>query len=192
MCSQIFTTKPGEITNFGTNLNSKSINLKTLYPEYFDINQNTKSLLIALLEMVKPKVILETGVANGISTNIFLKHAPYADIHSIDINANVMSDELSRYDNWTLHILKKRKDFIEILNSLDRLSFFFHDSDHSYPNQLFEYTYAWQKLEDCGVLVSDDINWSYAFLNFCKRLNQKPFVLADGAKFVGVIVKKQT
>lgn len=40
-----------------------------------------------------------------------------------------------------------------------------------------------------GVLVSDDVNWSQAFLHFCQENSLNPVVLADGTKFAGVVRK---
>jgi hypothetical protein len=80
--------------------------------------------------------------------------------------------------------------FLNTIKSINEVDIFYHDSDHSYDNQMLEYCAAWEILNsEKGVLLSDDVNWSNAFLDFCKKVNRVPFLLSDGGKFAGVICR---
>lgn len=43
---------------------------------------------------------------------------------------------------------------------------FLHDSDHSYRWRMFEYTTVRDRLKSDGILLSDDVDVSYAFIDF--------------------------
>jgi predicted O-methyltransferase YrrM len=69
------------------------------------------------------------------------------------------------------------------------IDMFFHDSDHSYRNQEHEYSVFYERLRPGGFLVSDDIDASYAFLDFCRRHSVRPGVLIAQRKLLGVVRK---
>jgi hypothetical protein len=87
-------------------------------------------------------------------------------------------------------VIDSQNSFLDAMKEIQTVDLFYHDSDHSYDNQILEYETAWKILNSKnGVLVSDDINWSNAFLDFCKKINRTPLLLSDGAKFTGVICR---
>jgi len=59
-----------------------------------------------------------------------------------------------------------------VLRSLPRVDLFFHDSDHSYRNVVFELTVVSRKLAKDGVILADDVEapeTGKAFEHFCTR-----------------------
>jgi predicted O-methyltransferase YrrM len=165
----------------------------TFFPFFYDSNPKTLTLLGLLVEQVQPKVIVETGIANGTSTRVFLSSLSQNDLqnsilYSVDIDPRVVTSDL--IDNSQFKFLLLGKDGLsKALDEISNIDLFYHDSDHSYENQMMEYELAWKKLTPGGVLVSDDINWSNAFLDFCKKIRVVPVILADTEKFCGVIFK---
>lgn len=171
------------------------------YPSQFNINPYTEDLLRGLVLRFMPRRLVETGVANGVSTRVILAaidevsnlhDEPEADrgvLHSLDISTSVVSPDLAAHRNWKFHLVDEHTNFREIMRAIGEIDFFFHDSNHAYWNQLIEYRTAWKHLSPGGLLVSDDINWSQAFLHFCEEKRLNPVVLADGPKFVGVVRK---
>ncbi len=164
------------------------------YPKFYDTNPKTLSLLEDLISTLKPQIIVETGIANGASTRTILsalkdKCAPGARLYSCDIDQRVATMELKANDQFEFIHINSRADFFSLINRLEKVDFFYHDSDHSYEHQMFEYLTVWEKLSHGGVLMSDDINWSYAFLDFCKSVGRVPWVLSDTQKFSGFIQK---
>jgi predicted O-methyltransferase YrrM len=173
---------------------SSVLELGALYPKFYDTNPKTLSLLEELISLQKPQIIVETGIANGASTRTILaalerKQLSGARLFSCDIDETVATLDLKENPQFVFVHIKSKEDFSNLVNRLDSIDFFYHDSDHSYSYQLFEYSTIWQKLSDGGVLMSDDINWSYAFLDFCASVGKVPWVLSDTQKYSGFIQK---
>lgn len=168
-------------------------NSGTYFPSYFKTNPRTLDLLELSIKLLRPKIIVETGIANGISTRRILdsfkkQSLLESRLYSMDIDFNVLSSDLESNTQFKFLKIDKNNDFEKALKVVPGLiDIFFHDSDHSYYNQYLEYCLAWERLSPCGIIISDDINWSNAFLDFCKHRGIKPKVLCDGIKFSGVI-----
>ncbi|ACR41606.1 hypothetical protein M164_0999 [Sulfolobus islandicus M.16.4] len=67
---------------------------------------------------------------------------------------------------------------------------FIHDSNHTYRWQIFEYELVYPLLNENGLLISDDIDFSYAFLDFLKNHNCRAQGLFDKYKILGILSKK--
>ena len=164
------------------------------YPEWYAIEHETSFLYYAICRHITPNNVLETGIANGHSSFFLLqaiKKNGQGTLHSVDIADNVgtlLNDE--ERENWTLHILDspQRRSFSKILDSIQPLELFVHDSDHTYGWQMFEYRAAYKALGGNGVLLSDDIDHSYAFVDFCAEINKRPILLLDTRKVTGLIL----
>ena len=66
-----------------------------------------------------------------------------------------------------------------------------HDNDHSYGWQSFEYNIAFNKIDKNGLLVSDDVDYSCAFIDFYKRLNGYEMLnFVNNNKVLGIIKKR--
>lgn len=129
-----------------------------IYPSFYGINENTQNLLRILINKINPKVVVETGVANGVSTKIFLEAMPKGVVHSFDINEDVAISALKKYKNWKFNLIRNRFDFKETIESIEKIDIFFYDSDHCYSNQMFEYDTVWDRISKKGLLISDGVN----------------------------------
>jgi predicted O-methyltransferase YrrM len=164
------------------------------YPDWYAIERETSFLYYALCRHLSPRNVLETGVANGHSTFFILqamKKNGNGTLHSVDIADNVgkLLTEEER-SGWNLHILgtPQRKSFKHILKTASPLDLFVHDSDHTYGWQMFEFRAARKALSEHGVLLSDDIDHSLAFVDFCNEESQKPVLLLDTRKVTGMLL----
>ncbi len=164
-----------------------------IYPLFYDSNPGTLELLRLLIKEVRPSIVIETGVANGASTRKILSSLIEFDLldsklFSLDIDPRVATPELVSSPQFNFVLVDSPKSFLTAMKEIEVVDLFYHDSDHSYVNQMLEYSTAWQMLNsDKGILVSDDINWSNAFLDFCKKVNRVPLLLSDRGKFTGII-----
>ena len=166
------------------------------YPDWYAIERETSFLYYAACRHLAPNNVLETGIANGHSTFFFLqamKKNGKGSLHSVDIADNVgklLTDEERAV--WNLHVLgsPQRRSFSNILKSINPLDLFVHDSDHTYGWQMFEFRTAWKALSKDGVLLSDDIDHSMAFVDFCAEIDTKPILLLDTRKVSGLLLPK--
>ena len=74
--------------------------------------------------------------------------------------------------NWELKLGKSKDHLSDILKKTDKIDCFFHDSEHSYSNMMYEFETAWPHIKKGGILFSDDL--TPAFDDFVKKLNPKP------------------
>ena len=185
-----------EFDTLSQNLKYRIARAKNLaYPLNFGLETKQANFIYKFVRLYKPKQIVETGVANGVSTYFILnamKKNGVGKLISIDINKNVggllAGNEKT---DWRLYILNKKsskKSLVKTLNEIKNrnVSIFLHDSNHSYNWQLFEYENALKILKP-KIIMSDDIDNSLAFYYFCKKTHKNPYILIDRRKFFGVL-----
>lgn len=161
------------------------------YPKAWDIGKKTAALLYCLVRWRKPSVILETGVARGASSTVFLKALQENDcgvLRSIDVSPDVgelIPDELRV--RWNLFVLDgdfPRRSFTKILEEMGQVDMFFHDSDHSYDWMKFEFDAVRPVLSANGLFCSDDVGIHTAFLD-SRRQKEHQIYLMDERKVSG-------
>lgn len=172
--------------------------------------------LYALVRLIRPSLIVETGVFDGYFTACFLKglHDNYGKngldgkLISIDLPAYECVPESTSErkrtclpagcepgwvipqnleDRWRLHVGDSRDLLPKVLGSEGNLSLFFHDSLHTYSHMTFEFETAWPALDNGGYLMSHDVHWNLSFRDFAKRHRRKEYV----AHGFGLIKKVQ-
>ena len=165
------------------------------YPLFYDSNSGTLELLSLLIKKVRPMTVIETGIANGASTKKILSSFRESGLinsklYSVDIHPKVATPKLLSNPQFNFICIDSQKSFANAMHEIGTADLFYHDSNHSYVNQMYEYSIAWEILNlDSGILMSDDVNWSNAFLDFCKKVNRIPMLLSDREKFSGIICK---
>jgi predicted O-methyltransferase YrrM len=144
---------------------------------------------------LKPKVILQTGVSNGLSSAFMMlalaKNGPDGRLYAIDIPAVFDPKEPAWTQKGTVYgvvipegessgwmvpeIYRDRLDLSvgdakellpSLVDRLDAIDMFFHDSDHTYDHMMFEYGQAMRKLTPGGVIMADDISWNSSLWDF--------------------------
>ena len=164
------------------------------YPDWYAIEHGTSFILYAVCRLLVPGRVLESGVANGHSTFFFLQAMIKnggGSLHSVDISSNVgqLLTEEERA-NWSLHVLTapQRRSFAHIVDTVSPVDLFFHDSDHTYGWQMFEYKIAQEALNPEGIILSDDVDHSLAFFDFCQTRSLNPILLIDTRKVFGLVL----
>ena len=140
-------------------------------------------VLYVTCRLLKPNVVVETGVASGVSSlfilqalednergNLFSIDQP--DPNMLNKTGWLIPDELRC--RWHLIMGRSSEKLDKLLNELRVIDVFLHDSEHSYNNMIWEYRTAWRFLRFGGVLFSDDITSNNAFFEFCKQVKRKP------------------
>ena len=147
-------------------------------------------LLYVLVRKLCPKTVVETGVAAGVSSAYILQALgdnEYGGLYSIDYPNYAMGEghpipkgmetgfAVPDYlrGRWELQIGKSQGLLSLLLERLDKVDMFLHDSEHSYQNMLHEYKVAWQYVNSGGLLISHDINETSAFREFTQIVKCK-------------------
>jgi len=160
-------------------------------PIKFDSGEELGSFLYAFIMEKKPQCVVETGVANGLTTNMIMTALDTygGELHSFDINSACQS-AYKGGGKWNFHLLSRnyKKQVREVVSSIEKVDLWIHDSDHSHSWQAFEYSIAASKLKaNKGVLVSDDIDCTTAFGKFLKSLDSHGWAVFDQRKFFGIV-----
>ena len=152
-------------------------------------------LLYSLIKTNNSKVIIETGVANGITTNAIMRALEESgtggELHSFDVLPETNKAYLGE-GNWNFHLLKGKSAHNQIksvVSSLQEVDVWVHDSNHGYRWQKFEYLLALSVLRKNGILISDDIDASPAWGELAQSHFRKSYVIFDSRKFIGVAFK---
>jgi hypothetical protein len=136
-----------------------------------------------LVKQLQPIHVVETGVANGITSRFILEalqrdtDSPdqFGDLWSIDRpNLDDENQQIGvavggwKWNQKRWHLLKgsSRKYLPIILSSLGQIDIFIHDSDHRERNVRFEVELAWEYLRIGGIMIIDDIDVNNVFHSF--------------------------
>ncbi len=155
-------------------------------------------LQYALVRALKPEIILETGVASGVSSSyilLALKANGKGTLHSIEIadtrflppgrqNGWIIPDWLR--ERWKLHVGDSRVLLGQIAAQIAPLDMFIHDSLHTHDHMSFEFETAFPFLRPGGLLLADDALWNSAFSNFAALVHAPISRIVHG---VGVMRK---
>ncbi len=172
-----------------------SINQSLVVSKRWNAGENLFVLLYCLVRSNKAKFIVETGVANGITTNAIMKalyeSGNQGELHSFDVLPETR-DAYSGPGNWNFHLLPNKKierSIQGIVSKFSKLDMWIHDSNHGYRWQKFEYLLASNALLHGGLLISDDIDSTSAWAEIASKYFRKSYVLSDSEKFIGLAIK---
>jgi len=170
--------------------NEKFPSQKKPYPTDYSIQEDSRLLLYALCRIIQPSIVVETGVAYGISSSYILhalKKNGKGTLHSIDdtfrpwetseMIGAAIPDKLK--ENWKLIIGKSTEKLKEISSLEKDIDIFLHDSLHTYKNMQFEFELMWPCIKKNGFLISDDISDNNAFIDFYSTKKIIPILLKN-------------
>ncbi len=158
-------------------------------PIEWNSGSNLLKFLFMVVRHMKPNIVVETGTANGASAA--------AISAALELNKNGILNTFDVY-NFELclvpiesrkyiqrHIISKLDSMEKFLSNLGEerkgTYLFFHDSNHSFEHQSWEYMLA--RKFNFDVLVSDDVDDSQAFLDY---KSAKKIACTDGPKLIGI------
>jgi Methyltransferase domain len=144
-----------------------------------------------LVRATQPEVVVETGVATGVTSAHVL--AAFADngsgrLESVDLPPLALraaglvgrSVPTALRDAWTYHWGSSRRCLPEVLDRCaGGLGVFIHDSDHSYEGMRWELERAWAALRPGGWLVADDAHLHSAFADVAAAAGADPVFVAQ-------------
>ena len=162
--------------------------------------------LYILIRALRPKTVIETGVAEGESTSFILQAlADNGDgfLYSIDLPNQFYITTKGKFHaefnppeeqpgclvppeqrgRWKLILGNTFDTLPELLTKLNSIDLFLHDSEHTYETMTFEYEFAWPYICPGGYLVSDDATWNTSLSDFAQRHNVN-LTIIEGQGFI--------
>lgn len=144
-----------------------------------------------LTRHLRPKTVVETGVAHGVSSRFILEalkrngdgghlwsidHPPLEqELHDqigIAVSAHFSSQ-------WTYIRGSSKRRLPTLLSQLGQIDLFIHDSLHSELNVRFEMNAAHAALRAGGAIVVDDIDANWAFNSFVRDFPAYPSLICE-------------
>jgi predicted O-methyltransferase YrrM len=148
-------------------------------------------LAYALVRLMHPPVVVETGVAHGYSSAAILAgldDAGRGRLYSIDLPA--FRQGVRRHTGgavgaaglaeraWTLILGSDRSVLPSLLLRLGPVPLFFYDSDKGYEAMSRSLDVMWDSLAPGGVIVVDDVEVHDAFLDFVDRIRGRSAIVS--------------
>jgi predicted O-methyltransferase YrrM len=162
------------------------------------VNLDDALFLYWLVRKLNPKIIVQTGVCNGLSSAFMMlglvKNGPQGSLHVIDMPPVFNSKDpgwtikgqvygvvipegkssgwmvpdayRNRFEVWNGDAKDLLPKMVDKVNSID---LFYHDSDHTYDHMMFEFREAKRKLRPGGLIVGDDISWNASVWDFADQ-----------------------
>lgn len=172
------------------------INSDTAFMDFFEsmlafLGQQMQSVsslidcktIYCVARIVKPLVVVETGVDYGGSSAFLLRALDrngQGRLFSIDKPdpglAGVDSEKGQGClippwlkHNWNLTNGDSKVELPRLLSQLGSIDMFFHDSLHTYSFMSWEYSTAWHYISKGGILSTHDVLLTNAFRDFCRK-----------------------
>lgn len=162
------------------------------------VNLDDALFLYWLIRELRPRTVVETGVCNGFSAGLIAlalaENANDGQLHSIG-RAETFDPNDSRWTEkgkshgevliggqtlgWMIpdgfsHFVNLYPGDAEVLlpkivDELDSIDLFFHDSDHSYDHMMFEFCEVHRKLSSNSIVIADNIAWNSSLWDFADK-----------------------
>jgi len=151
------------------------------YGWYSDAEQSLCSAIWCAVRHVQPDLVIETGVAHGVSSRVVLEalgrndrgrlvsiDLPHPLDHRLHDQTGVAVTEGCR-TRWTYVAGSSQQRLPAVVAGIDKVQVFIHDSLHTAKNTLFEMEQVAAKMAPGGVMLIDDIKAHNGFATFAER-----------------------
>jgi predicted O-methyltransferase YrrM len=180
-----FLGEPIHTPDFAAWLREAEATFRDLEIQSADLYAKKVLLQYMAIRAFEPEIVVETGVANGVSSAhilLALQKNGRGALHSVGLNDPqylpvgkplgwIVPEPLK--SRWNLLIGDSRGLLPSLLAKLGTIDVFIHDSLHTYDHMLWEYRTAFPYLRPGGLLFSDDAAWNSAFPEFCQEVAAK-------------------
>jgi len=150
----------------------------------------------AAVRALAPDCIVETGVANGVSSSyllLALQKNKRGRLHSIGL-ADTAFLPLGKDPGWIVpewlraawqvHLGDARDILPCLLEQLGKIEIFIHDSLHTYDHMMWEFETAYPYLQSGGLLISDDALCNNSFYDFARNISTPEVQIIRGVGFL--------
>jgi predicted O-methyltransferase YrrM len=150
----------------------------------------------AAVRALAPNCIVETGVANGVSSSyllLALQKNEHGRLHSIGLPETTFLPPGKApgwivpkwlHAAWQVHLGDAREILPRLLEQLGKIEIFIHDSLHTYDHMMWEFETAYPHLRSRGLLISDDVLWNNSFRDFARNVRAREAQITRGVGFL--------
>jgi len=191
-----FLDEPIKTVEFADHLRSTAEQFRALSIKSADLYAKKVLNQYAVVRALKPQCIVETGIANGVSSSyilLALHKNGHGRLHSIGLGDPIflppgkdlgwlVPDWLR--SPWQTHLGDAREILPRLAVQLTDMSIFVHDSLHTYDHMMWEFKTAYPHLQTGGLLLADDALWNEAFNDFVRDVNASQAQILRGVGFL--------
>jgi len=191
-----FLDEPIRSQEFAACLKEAEMDLHKLQIQSADLYAKKVLVQYATIRALRPENVVETGVANGVSSAYLLfalKKNARGKLYSIELGDPqylpsgrppgwVVPNWLKA--QWQLIIGDARDLLPRLLGELGTVDIFIHDSLHTYEHMFWEFRAAYPSLRPGGLIISDDAAWNSAFPEFCREVHARDARILRGVGFL--------
>ena len=136
----------------------------------------------AAVRHLQPNVVVETGVARGITSRVMLDAMDQnglGSLYSVDLPPlasgwhaqSAIAIPQSMRARWTYIRGASRRVLPQLFADHGPVSLFIHDSLHTYRNMRWELNTAWPHVVSDGLILSDDVEDNCALSDFVQSVH---------------------
>jgi predicted O-methyltransferase YrrM len=165
-------------------------------------NNYAVEIIYFLIVNFKPNIILETGVAAGLSSRCILEAIkknskgvlyssdfPYFRLNNPEKYIGIMvPEELKK--NWRLEILGDVKNIKKFKSEINHADIIFYDSDKRYSGKINFFKSINSLIKSNTIIVVDDLHNDSFFLEYVKEMKCKNWFIVESKRkhIVGIIL----
>ncbi len=129
----------------------------------------------ALARILKPELVIETGVHDGLGSLLLLRAlelnlADGSDGRLVSFEVNPAGGWLvGQHPQWELRVQSSQAGLPEVLGRASPVGMYIYDGWHTYDDELAELETLAPHLSRAGLLISDDAQVSGALAEFARR-----------------------
>jgi Methyltransferase domain len=177
------------------------------YGCYSDADSSLGRAVWCAVIHTRPEIVIETGVAHGVTTRIVLeamRQNDYGHLWSIDLphffdrrlhaHTGIAVTDASRA-RWSYVEGSSKQRLPPLIAEVGQVQVFIHDSLHTARNTIFEMEQAAAAMPQGGVMLIDDITTHKGFAIFASRHPEYRTIIAqsaDGIGHFGIAVMSET
>lgn len=188
--------EPVNTEEFARHLRGSQIQFRRLSINSADLYAKKVLCQYAAVWALKPRCIVETGIANGVSSAyllLALQKNGGGSLHSVGLADPAYYPEGQEpgwfvpdwlREPWRIHLGDARDILPPLLVSLNHVDIFIHDSLHTYAHMLWEFQTAYPFLRSGGLLFADDALWNASFHDFARAVGASKAGILHGVGFL--------
>ena len=188
--------EPIGTAEFAAHLRSAEEQFRKLSVDSADLFAKKVLNQYAAVRALKPNCVIETGVANGVSSSyllLALRKNGQGCLHSVGLadpaflpagkEPGWLVPEWLR-SGWQIHLGDARDILPSLFGQLGSIDVFIHDSLHTYEHMMWEFETAYPYLRPGGLLFADDALWNDAFHDFARKAGAHEAHILRGVGFL--------